>query len=56
MVEQDLLTELEQITAVKRGEPLCRHTTFGIGGPADAYVVASSAEDLRRVGAACHRH
>ncbi len=34
---------------VRRDEPLSRHTTFGIGGPADVFVIARSAEDLRRV-------
>lgn len=34
---------------VRRDEPLARHTTFGIGGPADVFVVARSADDLRRV-------
>jgi UDP-N-acetylmuramate dehydrogenase len=28
-------------------EPLSRHTTFGIGGPADGFVVAASASELR---------
>jgi UDP-N-acetylmuramate dehydrogenase len=37
---------------VRRNEPLARHTTFGIGGPADLFVVARSAGDLRRVVAA----
>jgi UDP-N-acetylmuramate dehydrogenase len=31
------------------GEPLSRHTSFRIGGPADAWVEASSAEDLREL-------
>lgn len=34
---------------VRRDEPLSRHTTFGIGGPADVFVVARSAEELRRI-------
>lgn len=29
------------------GEPLSRHTTFGIGGPADLFVVAQSIDELR---------
>jgi len=30
-----------------RGEPLSRHTTFGIGGPADLFVVARTLDELR---------
>jgi UDP-N-acetylmuramate dehydrogenase len=56
VVERDLLRELGELTAVRTDEPLRRHTTFGIGGPADAYVVARSADDLGRIGAACRRH
>ncbi len=32
---------------VRENEPLSRHTTFGIGGPADLLVVAYSLETLR---------
>ncbi len=32
---------------VRRQEPLARHTTFGIGGPADVFVVCRSAAELR---------
>ncbi|MGI8926019.1 MAG: UDP-N-acetylmuramate dehydrogenase [Tepidiformaceae bacterium] len=31
---------------VRRGEPLSRHTTFGVGGPADLFVTVRSATDL----------
>ncbi|MBC7261716.1 MAG: hypothetical protein H5T63_06850, partial [Chloroflexi bacterium] len=30
------------------GEPLSRHTTFGIGGPADLFVVAHALPELCR--------
>ncbi len=39
-----LLHALEKLAPVRQDEPLARHTTIGIGGPADAYVV--SAESL----------
>jgi UDP-N-acetylmuramate dehydrogenase len=32
--------------AVRAGEPLARHGTFGVGGPADAWVTVSREEDL----------
>jgi UDP-N-acetylmuramate dehydrogenase len=51
-----LLKELEGIVPVRRGEPLARHTTFGIGGPADVYVVADSAQGLRRIVVVCRAH
>jgi UDP-N-acetylmuramate dehydrogenase len=41
-----LLRDLERIAPVKRDEPLGRYTTFGVGGPADAFVVASNASQL----------
>ncbi|MBI4505523.1 MAG: UDP-N-acetylmuramate dehydrogenase [Chloroflexi bacterium] len=33
---------------VKLGEPLARHSTFRVGGPADAFVVVRVADELRR--------
>ncbi|OGO50895.1 MAG: UDP-N-acetylenolpyruvoylglucosamine reductase [Chloroflexi bacterium RBG_16_68_14] len=47
---------LERIGPVRLDEPLSRHTTFGIGGPADVYVVARDAEELARVVLACREH
>ncbi len=34
---------------VKRDEPLSRHTSMGIGGPADAYAEPATADELRAV-------
>ena len=34
---------------VVRGEPMSRHTTLRIGGPADLFVEATSADDLRDI-------
>lgn len=31
---------------IKINEPMCRHTTFGIGGPADCFLVPSTTEEL----------
>jgi UDP-N-acetylmuramate dehydrogenase len=36
------------VGALIRGEPLARHTSFGIGGPAGWFVAAETAADLRR--------
>lgn len=41
--------ELERLGPVRQGEPLARHITFGVGGPADLYAVARSAGELRQM-------
>jgi UDP-N-acetylmuramate dehydrogenase len=55
MVDEALVAELRKIARVKRDEPLARHTTFGIGGPADVFVTVSSAEELRDTIVVCRR-
>jgi UDP-N-acetylmuramate dehydrogenase len=57
---EELVAELKFIAAVRRDEPLARHVTFGIGGPADVFVTVRSAEELalavtaaRKAGAPC---
>lgn len=47
--------ELTGLT-VQRDEPLARHTTFGIGGPADALVVATTEDEVARALVATERH
>lgn len=37
-------------------EPMSRHTTFRIGGPADYFVTASCAEEVRKIIEVCHRN
>lgn len=41
---------------VVRGEPMSRHTTFRIGGPADWYVEATTADDLREIILLAQKH
>ena len=43
------LTELLSEGTVKFNEPMAAHTTFKIGGPADAYVQTQSAEEILKV-------
>ena len=50
---EELIDALGQIAAVRLDEPLSRHPTFGVGGPADAFVVASDAGQLARIALAC---
>ena len=47
------LRALEGVAAVRPDEPMSRHTTIGIGGPADAYVVVRSAGQLGEVLRVC---
>lgn len=56
MVSESLIEELGTMVEVRRDEPLARHTTFGIGGPADVYAAASTADELRQMATICHRH
>ncbi|HWP97852.1 MAG TPA: UDP-N-acetylmuramate dehydrogenase [Syntrophomonadaceae bacterium] len=42
------LTNILYPSEVRLQEPMSRHTTFGIGGPADALVMAGGIEDIRR--------
>ncbi|MDI6857595.1 MAG: UDP-N-acetylmuramate dehydrogenase [Dehalococcoidia bacterium] len=55
-MDEKLIAALRRIGEVRLDEPLSRHTTFGIGGPADAFVTVDSARRLRRLVALCHRH
>lgn len=49
------LTDLEKLAPVKRGEPMARHTTMHIGGPADAYVAVQDCGQLSAVAALAQR-
>ena len=55
----DLYRELCDAAGVRNvlaDEPMSRHTTFRIGGPADYFVSVSSVEEIRKVLEACRRH
>ena len=47
------LRSIEAIVPVRADEPLSRHTTIGVGGPADAYVVVTDAGQLAAVTSLC---
>jgi len=58
MVEE-FLTELRALGApvpVRSDEPMARHTTFGIGGPADYYAVAATEDQLLSLTDIARRH
>lgn len=44
-----LISHLEKLVRVKREEPMALHTTFHIGGPAEAYLEVHTCEELRSV-------
>jgi UDP-N-acetylmuramate dehydrogenase len=50
-----LLEELKPIGAVRLMEPMSRHTTFGVGGPADIYMEAEERSKLCEAVAAAAR-
>lgn len=43
------LLDILQAESVKFNEPLCNHTSFKIGGPADVLVLPRSLEDIKKV-------
>jgi UDP-N-acetylmuramate dehydrogenase len=48
-IDAGFVRALADRATVRQDEPLSRHTTIGIGGPADAYVIPRSASELRDV-------
>ena len=54
-IDKELLENLRRVAEVRVDEPISRHTTFGIGGPADVYVIAQNADELRRLVGLCNR-
>ena len=43
-------------TVIRRDEPLAKHTTMRVGGPAQVYVEPASEQDLAAVLACCQEH
>jgi UDP-N-acetylmuramate dehydrogenase len=54
MMDTALIKALEGVAKVRLSEPMSRHTTIGIGGPADAYVAVETASQLRDVLRVCN--
>ncbi len=48
-----LLRSLNAIAPIRSDEPLSRHTTIGVGGPADAYIAIGDAGQLALVTSLC---
>ena len=45
-MDEHVIERFRRIAPTKTDEPLSRHTTFGIGGPADVFVTARNAAEL----------
>jgi UDP-N-acetylmuramate dehydrogenase len=48
VTDDELIQRLKSIAPVRLDEPLSRHTTFGIGGPAEVFMTVRSAGELAR--------
>jgi UDP-N-acetylmuramate dehydrogenase len=55
-MNEAFLAELRALAPVLLDEPLSRHTTIGIGGPADVYFAARTEEQLRAALRAARGH
>ena len=53
---QGLAARVSPGTVIRRSEPLARHTTLRVGGPADIFVEPASAADLAAIVQFCSRH
>jgi UDP-N-acetylenolpyruvoylglucosamine reductase len=51
-----LARQVSPVTVIRRKEPLAKHTTLRVGGPADVYVEPASEEDLASVLKYCRAH
>ena len=52
---ETLAGRLETLGTLRRGEPLSRHTTFGVGGPADLFLTVRDAASLGAAAAGRRR-
>ncbi len=55
-MNSNLVPELRKVAPVKLNEPMARHTTFGVGGPADIFLAVKTEEQLRMSFAISRRH
>ncbi|MGH3119025.1 MAG: UDP-N-acetylmuramate dehydrogenase [Gaiellales bacterium] len=46
-MNEKLLQRLRDLAEVRLDEPIGRHVTFGVGGPADVYLIAGEEDQLR---------
>ncbi len=48
-IADELVARISPATLIRRDEPLAKHTTLRVGGPADVYVEPANEEDLANV-------
>ena len=53
-IADELAGRVSRTTLIRSDEPLAKHTTLRVGGPADVYVALASEEDLAGVVKFCH--
>lgn len=52
-IAEELAGRVSHVTLIKRDEPMAKHTTLRVGGPADVYVEPATEEDLAAVVKCC---
>jgi UDP-N-acetylenolpyruvoylglucosamine reductase len=55
-IANELAALVSAATVIRRDEPLAKHTTLRVGGPADVYVEPASEEDLAAIVKFCSAH
>jgi UDP-N-acetylenolpyruvoylglucosamine reductase len=55
-IADEIADRVSHATVIRRDEPLAKHTTLRVGGPADVYVEPASEEDLANVVKFCGEH
>src|SRR5271170_6449730 len=52
-IADEIAERVSRATVIRRDEPLAKHTTLRVGGPADVYVEPASEEDLASIVKFC---
>src|SRR5471032_2630691 len=55
-IADEIAARVSCATVIRRDEPLAKHTTLRVGGPADVYVEPATEEDLANVVKFCGEH
>ena len=55
-IADELVVNVSRATVIRRGEPLAKHTTLRVGGPADVYVEPADENDLANAVKFCREN
>src|SRR5271154_3230675 len=55
-IADEIAGRVSRATVIRRDEPLAKHTTLRVGGPADVYAEPATEEDLANVVKFCGEH